>query len=311
MTERLPAYGGQALIEGVLMRGSRALAAAMRKPDGEIVIVTEELQGLYQSKLTRIPFLRGLLLLWDALGLGTRYLTISANQQTGEDEKLEGPQLYLTLAISMAAGIGLFFVLPVALGQGVEKLSGMGPWWVNLIEGLLRLVIAIAYIWAIGKMPEVARVFSYHGAEHKTINAFEAHEDLTPATIAKYSLEHPRCGTSFLLSVMLISIIFFLALGPLPPLTRYLSRILLLPVIVMLAYEYMRWTANHLSYAWVRWLIRPNLALQGLTTREPDLDMLEVSLAAFNAMLKLEQKLTGVTVSSNEILRSQEQSQPA
>jgi len=295
MTERLPSYGGQALIEGVLMRGSRALAAAFRAPDGKIVIQTEPLQGIYKSKITRIPFLRGLVMLWDALGLGMRYLTLSANVQTGEDEMIEGPALYLTMGLSMLVAVALFFVAPAAIGHLLERWLGINAWWSNLIEGLVRLGLMIAYIWGVGKMPDIARVFGYHGAEHKTINAYEARAELTPENVARYPLEHPRCGTSFLLTVVLLSILVFAALGPMPALMRYLSRILLLPVLAGLAYEYVRYVANHLDSPIIRWMIRPNLALQKLTTRDPDLAMLEVAIASFNAMMVLESSTTADT----------------
>ncbi len=289
--ERLPSYGGQALIEGVLMRGSRALAAAMRAPDGSIVIHEEPLTGIYQTSIRKIPFLRGLISLWDALGLGTRFLTISANVQTGEDEKLEGPQLYLTLAVSLGVGIGLFFLLPAGLGQLMEKWLHWNAWLSNLFEGVVRLLLMLGYIWGIGFMADVRRVFAYHGAEHKVINAFEAGSELTPEKVARFTVEHPRCGTAFLLTVVLMSILLFALLGPLPWAWRLASRGLLLPVLAGLAYEYTRWTANHLESPLVRLLIRPNLALQHLTTREPSLDMLEVSIASFNAMLANEKKI--------------------
>jgi len=281
---KLPTYGGQAVIEGVMMRGQRAVAIAMRAPDQQIVIHSEELGGIYRSRIVKIPFLRGLVLLWDALGLGMRALTISANAQTDEDEKLEGPALYLTLALSLAFGIGLFFLAPAAAGQLSERLLGWNSWWGNLAEGVVRLLLLVGYIWAVGLLPDIQRVFAYHGAEHKTINAFEAGAKLTPEVVANYSLEHPRCGTAFLLTLALLSVVLFSLLGPLPLAWRFASRILLLPVLAGLAYEYIRWTANHLASPIVRWLIKPNLALQRLTTREPSLDMLEISIAAFNAM---------------------------
>lgn len=289
--ERLPSYGGQALIEGVLMRGSRAVAAAMRAPDGSIQVQTQELTGIYQSRIKTIPFLRGLIILWDALGLGTKYLTASANLQTGEEEKIEGPALYLTLGGSFIVAIGLFVLLPSALGNWTEGALGLGFWGANLFEAILRLVLAIGYIWLIGRMPDIARVFAYHGAEHKTINAYEAGAELTPETVAQYSLEHPRCGTGFLLTVILFTIILFTPLRVLPIYFRLPSQVLLVPVIACLAYEYMRWTANHLDSRFIRGLISPNLALQRLTTRTPSLDMLEVAIASFNAMLALETEL--------------------
>ncbi len=286
---KLPSYGGQALIEGVLMRGSKYLAAAFRKPDGEIVIETEELSKLYQSKLVKIPFLRGLVILWDALGLGTKYLTISANYQTeDEEEKIEGPMLYVTLAGSLAVAVLLFFLAPALLGKGIDSLLNIGPTFQNLIEGLIRLIFVIIYIWAIGKMPDIARVFAYHGAEHKTINAFEDGSVLTPQQVQVFGLQHPRCGTAFILYVVIISVIIFTLIGATNWLVLILSRIVLIPFIAMLAYEFIRWTADHLQNPIISLFAKPGLMLQNLTTNEPDEKILEVSIAAFNAMYQLE-----------------------
>jgi uncharacterized protein YqhQ len=284
MEDRLIAYGGQAVIEGVMMRGRSAAAVAMRDPDGEIVTHVEKLAGIYKSRLAKIPFLRGLVLLWDALGLGMRALTISANTQTGEDEKLEGPMLTLTLVFSLAFGVGLFFLLPAAAGGLAESLLHWNSWWGNVLEGIARLALLVGYIWAVGLMPDIRRVYAYHGAEHKTINAYEAGAELTPESVANFSLEHPRCGTAFLLTLVLLSILVFSLLGPMPLLWRLVSRLLLIPVLAGVAYEYIKWTANHLDSPIVRMLIRPNLALQSLTTREPDLAMLEVAITSFNTM---------------------------
>jgi uncharacterized protein YqhQ len=292
MEDRIIAYGGQAVIEGVLMRGQKAVAIAMRAPEGGIVVHQEKLIGIYRSDLTKIPFLRGLILLWDALGLGMRALTISANTQTGEEEKLEGPALYITMGISLTLGVALFFLLPAGIGGVAERYLGWNVWWDNLLEGLIRLLLLVGYIWAIGFMPDVRRLFAYHGAEHKTINAYEAGAELTPESVARFSLEHPRCGTAFLLTLVLLSILVFTLLGPLPFLWRLVSRILFIPVLAGLAVEYIRWTANHLDSPIVRAIIRPNLALQSLTTREPDPQMLEVAIQAFKAMRTAEQNLT-------------------
>jgi uncharacterized protein YqhQ len=285
---RFPMYGGQAVIEGVMMRGAHSVAIAMRNPAKEIVIHKEPLGSLYKTRIMKIPFLRGLAMLMDALVLGTHALTISANTQTGEDEKIEGPVLYLTLFVALAIGVGLFFLAPAALGQLSERFLGINSWWGNLLEGIVRLLLLVGYIWAVGQMSDIRRVFSYHGAEHKTINAYEAGAELTPENVAKFSVEHPRCGTAFLLTLVLLSILFFSMLGPLPFIWRMVSRILFLPVLTCVAYEYIRWTANHLDSKLVRLLIKPNLALQHLTTREPTSDMLEVSIAAFTAMRKEE-----------------------
>lgn len=286
---KLPSYGGQALIEGVLMRGSKYLAAAFRKPDGEIVIETQELSKIYQSKLVKIPFLRGLVILWDALGLGTKYLTISANYQTEEEEeKIEGPMLYVTMAGSLAVAVLLFFLAPALIGKGADSLLQVGPTLQNLIEGLIRLIFVVLYIWGIGKMPDIARVFAYHGAEHKTINAFEDNSPLTPEQVKTFGVQHPRCGTAFILYVVIISVIIFTLIGSTNWLVLILSRIVLIPFIAMLAYEFIRWTADHLHNPVIAIFAKPGLMLQNLTTNEPDENILEVSIAAFNAMYQLE-----------------------
>ena len=284
MEEKLPTYGGQAVIEGVMMRGSQSVAIAMRAPNQEIVVHTEPLSGIYKSKATKIPFVRGLVMLWDALGLGMRALTLSANTQSGEDEKLEGPALWLALAASLGFGIALFFLAPAFVGHLAQDYLNLTPFWSSFLEGMLRLSLLIGYIWTVGRMPEIKRVFAYHGAEHKTINAFEAGAELTPENVATYSLEHARCGTAFLLTLVLLSVLIFSFLGEQTMIMRLVSRLLLIPVLAGVAYEYIRWTAAHLNSPLVRWMVKPNLALQRLTTREPSLDMLEVSIAAFNTM---------------------------
>jgi uncharacterized protein YqhQ len=288
LDEKLVNYGGQALIEGVMMRGKKFCALAMRAPDGKITTKVEPLGGIYKSPLIKIPFFRGLVLLWDSLGLGMRALTESANVQTGEGEKLEGPILYLTLGLTFLAAIGIFFLAPAGVGWLSEHYLHWNAWWSNLLEGILRLFLLVGYIWGIGFMPDITRVFAYHGAEHKTINAFEAGADLTPGIVKNFSLEHPRCGTAFLLTLMVLSLFFFTILGPLPIAWRLVSRIVMIPILAGVAYEYLRWTAAHLNYSFVRLIVRPNLALQHLTTREPDEKMLEVAISAFQTMRKAE-----------------------
>jgi uncharacterized protein YqhQ len=285
MDDNLINYGGQAVIEGVMMRGKSSLAIAMRDPTGKIVTYTEPLGGIYKSYIAKIPFLRGLILLWDSLGLGMKTLTISANTQSGEDAKIEGPTLYITLGITMVVALGVFFLVPAGIGYLFDRFLNLQITWIgNLVEGFVRLIFLIGYIWAVGFMPDIKRVFGYHGAEHKTINAYEAGAELTPENVAGYSVQHPRCGTAFLLTLALLSVIIFTILGPLPLFWKMVSRILLIPVIAGISYEYIRWTAKHLNSPLVRALIKPNLALQSLTTREPDLQMLEVAITAFNTM---------------------------
>jgi uncharacterized protein YqhQ len=292
MEDKIISYGGQAVIEGVMMRGQNAFAVAMRAPDGNIVVHKEDLAKVYRSRITKIPFVRGTILLWDALGLGMKALTLSANTQTGEEEKLEGPALYLTLGTSLAIGIGLFVLLPAGIGGLADHFLGWNTLAHNLLEGVMRLVILVGYIWGIGFMPDVKRLFGYHGAEHKTINAFEAGAELTPETVAKYPIEHPRCGTAFMLTFVLLSILVHSLLGDQTIFWRLASRVLLIPVIAGLAVEYIRWTANHLNSPLVRLLIKPNLALQSLTTRQPDNSMLEVAIESFKTMRKAEQEFT-------------------
>ncbi|HDD54665.1 MAG TPA: DUF1385 domain-containing protein [Chloroflexi bacterium] len=285
----MPNYGGQAVIEGVMMRGKKFAAIAMRTPDGDITVHTEKLSKIYQSRIMSIPFLRGLIGLYDALILGMKALTISANTQTGEDDKIEGPALFFTFILSLGIAILVFFLIPAGIGQAVEHYLNWKAWTGNLLEGLVRLIFLIAYMWGIGQMEDIKRVFSYHGAEHKVINAFEDSAELVPETVTNYSREHARCGTAFLLIVVFFSVFLFTALGPMTLLWRLISRILLLPLLAGIAYEYLRWTAENQHQPLVKMLIQPNLALQRLTTNEPSLDILEVSIAAFNAMRELEE----------------------
>jgi uncharacterized protein YqhQ len=287
-TEKLPTYGGQAVLEGVMMRGVQTMAIAVRAPDQQIILHSQPLDAQRRGRLMRIPFVRGLVGLWDALALGWKSLSFSASIASGEQVKFEGPLAWVTMAISLTLGVGLFFLAPAALSQLVERVLGINPWFGSLLEGLVRLGLITGYLWLIGFLPDVHRLFGYHGAEHKTINAFEAGAELTPASVVRFPLEHPRCGTAFLLTVVGFSILIFALLGPMPVWARLLSRVLLIPVVAGLAFEYIRFTARHLSNPLVKLLVVPNLALQRLTTREPDARMLEVAIAAFNAMREKE-----------------------
>jgi len=283
-------YGGQAVMEGVMMRGSKTMAVAVRNPDGEIVLHTEPLNpGIYTSKVSKIPFLRALTSLWDVLVLGIRTLMYSAEVALGPEEDVDfsGPVAWGTVAISFIVAIGLFFVGPLLLVGFADRFI-TSDFLSNVLEGVIRLAMFVAYIWAIGRLPDIRRVFAYHGAEHKTINAYEAGADLTPDAVARHSTAHYRCGTAFLLSVMVISILVFSLLGRPPMGIRILSRIVLIPVVAGVAYEYIRFTNRHRNHPVVRAIAAPNLALQSLTTREPDQDMLEVSIAALKCVLETE-----------------------
>ena len=287
--EKLPSYGGQALIEGVLMRGRKYVVGAFRTPEGKITVESEELTGLYKTKIAKLPFLRGLVILWDSLSLGMKFLTISANiQGSEEEEKIEGGTLILTVLISLSLSVGFFFVLPTLITSFIAHLIPMTNFLVNVLEGVFRLLILVGYLWVIGFSKDIARVFQYHGAEHKTINAFEAGIDLKVDNIRDYPLAHARCGTSFLLTLVVLSIVFFSILGPMPLLVRILTRVLLVPVLAMLSYEVIRWMGAHQENLIVRMITAPNLLLQRLTTREPDDLQIEVALTAFNNLLVLE-----------------------
>ncbi len=300
-------YGGQAVIEGVMMRGSRALSVAVRNPKGDIVVHTEPLDPrIYGGRLARVPFLRGLTLLWDALGLGIKSLLFAAEVAVQEEGKtdadgrpekvFEGPVQWTLVAFSLTLSVLLFFVLPTFLAHWIERALGLAgqPVAINFIEGMIRLALLVGYIWAIGRMADVKRLFGYHGAEHKTINAYEAGAELTPASVARFPLEHPRCGTAFLLTVVVISILIYSLLPPLDLLPRILSRLVLLPVIAGIAYEFLKFTASRQGNPLVRLLTKPNLAMQRLTTREPDMDMLAVAIAAFENVLAYERSQTAV-----------------
>jgi len=286
---KMPHYGGQALIEGVLMRGRRYLVAAFRKPDGTIATEEEKLTGIYKTSLAKIPFLRGLIILWDSLSLGMKYITISANHQAeNEEEKIKGGGLAVTLLISISLAVGLFFILPAFLAELVSGLLGTTAFGANIVEGLVRLGILVGYIWVIGRSAEIARVFSYHGAEHKTINAYEDGVEITIDNVMKYPLAHPRCGTAFLLTLVVLSILIFSLLGPMTLWMKILSRVALIPFLAMLSYEVIRWMGDHLENPLVKIMVAPNLGLQKLTTRQPDREMVEVAITSFKQLLKLE-----------------------
>ncbi len=295
-------YGGQAVIEGVMMRGSKALSVAVRNPAGDIVVHTEPLDArIYGGGMARIPFLRGLTLLWDALGLGIKALMFSAEvaleeedqeKEEGEAAKVfEGPVQWTMVALSLSLMILIFFVVPAFVAGLIQGWIGIveSQFWSNIIEGVIRLSLVVGYIWIIGFMADVKRLYGYHGAEHKTINAYEAGAPLTPESVARFPLQHPRCGTAFLLTVVVISIILYSFLPAMSIPVRILSRLALLPVVAGIAYEFLRFSASHQDNALIRLITKPNLALQSLTTREPEMGMLEVAITAFEQVVAFEQ----------------------
>ena len=287
-------YGGQAVIEGVMMRGSQTMALALRNPEGAIVIETESLnQALYNGPINRVPFLRGLVILWDALGLGMKALMASADVAVGEEASLSGPVSWGTALFGIGLGVGLFMLLPSFLA-GLLTPYLPSEWIVSLAEGVVRLFLVVGYVWLIGYMPDIDRVFAYHGAEHKTINAYEAGEDLTVERVRPFPTAHTRCGTSFLLTLVVLSVLLFAPLRPPSLLWRLLSRLALLPVLAGISYELIRLTARFADRPWMGPLVSPNLALQRLTTREPDDTMIEVAIAALRSVLADEKSVDSV-----------------
>ncbi len=294
-------YGGQAIIEGVMMRGRYVAAIAVRNPKQNIVIKEVPLNAaLYRGRAARLPFVRGLVLLWDSLVLGTSALMWSADVALEEEEdidfSLEGAAGLGLVIFSLALGIGLFFVLPAAASAAVKSLTGLdSKLAADLIEGVIKLALLIGYIWAIGFMQDVKRLFGYHGAEHKTINAYEAGVDLTPDEVDRYPIQHPRCGTAFLLTLVVLSVLIHIVTGrPDSVPLLLLSRVALILPIAGIAYETIRFTAKHQKNPIIRQVVKPNLALQNLTTRQPDRGMLEVGIAALERVLASERAGTPI-----------------
>ena len=267
-----------------MMRSRERLAIAVRRPDGGIELKREPVHPIFRSHWARMPFVRGLLMLWDSLGVGISALTYSANVAAGEEILASGPAMWATVILSLVIGLGIFFALPALVAYALERFIHTS-WESNFLEGLVRLGLFLLYLVLIGKVPDIQRVFAYHGAEHKAINAYEAGEPLTVERIRHYSTQHPRCGTGFLLIVVIVSVFVFGFLGRPPILLRLASRLLFLPLIAAISYELMRLAAAHPANWLARGLLKPALALQGLTTRPPSDDMLEVSLAALSAIL--------------------------
>ena len=307
-------YGGQAVLEGVMMRGRTFMAVAVRAPDKSIVVTSEPLpRHLYGGIVQKIPLVRGMTMLWDALGLGMKALMFSADiQMTGaetgdvaanakpaEPASLSKPLAWTTVAVAMIFGIGVFFVTPLAVVGVVEQFVGSAhSLWSNLLEGVIRLALLVGYVALIGLMPDVKRVYMYHGAEHMTIHAWEHNDPLDPQHVAQYPPAHPRCGTAFLLEVVAISVVLFALLGTPDIWLRVLSRILLIPVIAGIAYELLRLGGKYPNSPLMKLIVAPGLLLQALTTRYPDESQMEVAIASMEELLKREGELPQTSVAS-------------
>jgi uncharacterized protein YqhQ len=299
--------GGQAVLEGVMMRGVSTWAVAVRKPDEQVEVTSEPLVSwAKRHRALRFPVIRGVVALAESLKIGFRALAISANAQLEEEdgeeaEPIGGLTWGLTIAFSLVLAIGLFFVVPVGATSLIKDQLG-SPFLFWFVEGVLRTAIFIGYIVAISRLPDLRRVFEYHGAEHKTISCYEAGDRLVPARAELYSRLHPRCGTSFLLIVMVLAIFVFAPIGLPAWYWLVLSRILGIPLIAGLSYEVIKWAGRNRNKRWVRAIMWPGLMLQNLTTREPDREQLAVAIAALEAVLAVDNPEEAAAADAIEIV---------
>jgi uncharacterized protein YqhQ len=280
------AYGGQALIEGVLMRGRDAIAVALRHPDGRIVFATERLDsGIHGTRVSRWPFVRGLVVLYETLVMGTRWLIRSANVQ-GEENGVElgRGSIALMLGLTLVAAVGVFFLLPLFVASVATGNVSNGLVQ-HLVEGLVRVAIFLGYLALISRAPDIHRVFQYHGAEHMTIHALEAGDPLTVDAVRRYPTAHQRCGTEFLVVVILLSILAFSLVGRQVPLVMVGSRLLLIPVIAAVGYEILKFGARHRANPFVKALMYPGILVQMITTKRPDDGMIEVAITSMEEAL--------------------------
>ena len=280
--------GGQAVIEGVMMRGADTWAVAVRTPDGEIELAVHDAPS-WAQRWAKAPVMRGVMSLAESLGLGFKALAWSADRQLPEDERISSRAMGITMAISMILFSAIFLVAPALGTSALGNALGIEGFSYHLVEGAVRLAIFLAYLIGIGFLPDIKRVFMYHGAEHKVIAAYENGVELTPESAQQFTTQHVRCGTNFLLTVMVTTIFVYSLVGrpALPILVA--SRIILLPLVAGLAYEVIRFSARNMHRVWVRVLMKPGLLLQKLTTREPELDQLEVAITSLRAVFTAEQ----------------------
>ncbi|MDP2920086.1 MAG: DUF1385 domain-containing protein [Dehalococcoidia bacterium] len=285
MTENKPFhYGGQAVIEGVMIRGRKYLVTALRKPGGDIGVDKQPLPSLYTGKLRQVPLTRGIIALIEALVLGIKALLYSANAALEEEgEKVSGGWVWLMMIVSLAFAVALFFLAPLFLTRWLNIGNTI---LFNLIEGLIRLGVFVLYLQVVSLMPDIKRVFAYHGAEHKTVNGYEAGALLEIEPLKKYSKAHVRCGGSFLFVVLIIAIIVFTLVGKPALWLMITSRIVLLPVIASLGYEVIYFGARHASNILVKIILAPGMWVQSFTTREPDDKQLEVAIVAMRGALE-------------------------
>ncbi len=280
-------YGGQAVMEGVMMRGRKSIAVAVRKPNGEISLTSQPLASMYKGRARNWPFVRGIIVLIETLALGTQSLLHSAQIAAAEEEENISPSvLWGSVVIAVAFAVALFFIAPLLLTRYLVDPYITSSLLSNVIEGVIRIGVFIAYLKIIAFMPDVKRLFTYHGAEHKVVNAYEAGEPLEVDHVKKYSTAHTRCGTSFLLAVLVISIVVFALLGRPSIWLSILSRVVLIPVIAAIGYEFVRFGASHHGNVLIRALLVPGLMLQSLTTGEPNEGQLETAITALKKVVE-------------------------
>lgn len=279
--------GGQAVLEGVMMRSRRFWAVAVRKPDGTIGCgIFKEISITNRKKVLGWPFIRGIVVLVENLSLGFRALSYSVNESTGEEVQISKKQMSVSVAIAVIFTVGVFFILPTLIGRTFS--NSMNSILYNLLEGLIRIAFLVGYITLVSFLKDIKRLFQYHGAEHKTIQAYENGVELLPANVKKYSRLHLRCGTSFLLIVMVVALIVYALLGKPPLYLRLIERVVLMPVIAGISYELIRLAGKFSRYKIIRIIFYPGLLLQKITTREPDEMQLEVAIASLQKILESE-----------------------
>ena len=283
-------YGGQAVIEGVMIRGKEGVAISVRQPNGELNVVRQPLASIYKGRLREMPLVRGIIALVETLVLGTRALLHSAQVAAEEEggEKIPTALLWGTVAISLALGVALFFMVPLFATRYLIDPYIDSALLSIVLEGLIRIGIFIAYLKVISLIPDIKRVFAYHGAEHKVVNAYEAGVPLEVESVKNYSTAHARCGTAFLFIVLIVAIFVFALVGQPTLWIRILSRIALIPVIAAISYEIMKFGAGHINNKIVRVLLAPGLMLQAITTREPDDSQLEAAISALNEVIEID-----------------------
>jgi len=284
-------YGGQAVIEGVMMRGPKRVKTAVRQPDGEIISMTEPLSQMYTGRLRRTPLLRGIFALIETMVLGVKALMFSAKvaAESELEEELKPAVMWIPIVLGFVFGVALFVVLPMLITHyGIDRLIDSSR-LSNLADGIIRIVIFVTYLALMSLVPDIRRVFAYHGAEHKTVNAYEAGVPIKVDEILKYNTAHTRCGTGFLLIVLVIAIIIFVFTGQPALWLRLVSRLALLPVIAAVSYELVHFAADHRENIIIRSIMVPSLALQSLTTRQPDAQQIEVAIEALEGVLESEE----------------------